>query len=744
MGLAYVLRLGLKHAFSRKRSAVAFTALLLLSMTLCGTLIQASMHIQSATAEAIRVYCPDIVLLGYFPPSIISIAKSVEGVEKVACISVVNVVAEGRKGSLPAILAYGNSIYSRGLFAVAYTTRPRGFEILLTPRGAYELGVRRGETIKLCRGALCVEARVAGYYSSISAIGYGLALLGTQELISKLGAGYCTVLAVSVGSGASVEEVVKRLVEALREHGAVVRSYHIVSKSAEILSKVAAIRGMTLSVTSAIAIAIAFMALVSAALTIVSLERELSTIGVLRAVGMTSRQLIAVYSVGKILIVVISAAIAIAVTPVLGYSFATALLNAMGLTASLVKPFVKLAIYPSVIVEEVLLFVPIPTALLLAPGLAARRISVVRALNPYLSSDSYAAKSSLATLRWSPWLALLRRRLSRAVMYIVVLALLATPVLSIAMLSAGYAVREQYALSTHFDTLIFTSPQYYGVLRQALRGAQLLEMNTSWRLVEGHAILVNYVNEPRLLKMVAPLIAGRYPQKPGEAVVTLTVAKLLGVGIGDEISVGGKSYRVVGIVRYYVENGLDIFVYSNGGGGTLMCFVKGVKPSEVWRILKNLGVLARVVSAESYLQSVASGTSMVLGIVSAPLLLACLVLLGGLLMTIATDLSVNAHHIAVLKCVGTRSRDIAAWIVKALLPLMPIATPIALALAYALSNFIATSLATSFAYDPPKLSTSAITLGLATTFLIALLAGYIVSLTIVKRIKASNINLLTV
>ncbi len=744
MSLGYAVRLGIKYTFSRKRSTIIFTVLLLLSMILCGTLLQTSRTIQSATVEAIHAYYPDIILLGYFSPGITSIAENIEDVEEVVCIRAVNVMVKGERGAWPAILAYGESLYSGGLFAVASTARPRGLEVLLTPLAAYELGVREGDVVRVCYGAFCVDARVAGYYSSIASIGSGIVLLGTDILLSKLNVSYCNMLAMGVREDVDVREVVDKVIDTVRRSEGVVKHYYVVAKDAEVLSRTAAIEGMTLSVTSSLVLSIVFIALASAALSIVGLEREFSTIGVLRAVGLTSKQIIVVYSFGKILVVFISTLVAICLTPILGYGFSLILLNSMGFEASLVKPFVELTVDPNIIIREVVLFAPIPSALLLVPGLIAQKISVVQALNPFLSSNSYTARSSPRILSWSPWFMLLTRRLSRAIVYIVVLALLATPLFAIGMLNAGYAVRTQYASSLDFDTVVYTSPQYYEVLRRAFRGVQVLTVNTSWSIVDGYAVLINYIDYPELLVFVAPLVEGRYPQFRGEAVVTMTIAKLLGVQIGDKISIEGRDYRVVGIVRYYVNNELVIFVYEYGGGSQLVYYIKDIESSEVRSVLEESGVPAKVISVESYAKSIASGTSMVLGIISTPLLLAYLVLLGGLLLILAVDLMVNSHHIVVLKCIGIRSRDTALWVVKALLPLLPISTLISLVAAYVLSNSIAVALAQSFAYDPPKLTATALVPGLVSTFLVALLAGYTVALIVVKKMKTSSINLLAV
>ena len=744
MSLGYLVRYAVSYTLSRRRSVVVFLVLLLLLMTFCGVLLQASRLIQDATVRAVQRYYPDIILLGYFPQDVMGAIKGFEEVGSVACIKTVRVVVESGRGAWPALLVYGSSLYDGGLLAVAYTARPKGFEVLVTVSDAFRLGVRTGDIVRICHEGVCAEVRIAGYYKSFTPMGYGLVLLGTEALASKLNASSCNVLAVSVKEGVNVEEFAGRLVRAVRESGGVVQSYHVIAKNAEALSKIAAIRGMTLSVTSSLALAIVLMVLVSAALSVIGLERESAIIGVLKAVGMTFRQVVLVYSLGRILIVVVSALAAICLTPILGYSLAVMLLNHMGLEASLIKPFVKLVAYPDLAAYEAALFIPIPVTLLLIPGIIAGKVSIVRALNPYLSHDKYSAgRSSPKLLSWSPWLTLLARRPGRAAVYAAMLALLVAPIVAVGMLDAVYAARIRYASTVNFDTLVYTSPHYYRVLHEALHGAQVLALNVTWAVVNGHGIVVNYVERPKLLSLAAPLLSGRYPQSPNEAVVTLTVAKLLGLKVGDQVEIGGERYKIVGIVQYYYENGLDIFIYGPGRGQKLICYIKGMKPSEVREVLKKFKIPASIASAKAYSTSIASGTSFVLGTVSAPLLLAHLILLAGLLLTLAADLTVNTHQIVLLKCIGARSRDIASWIVKAILPLLPISIPISLATGHILANFIAASLAQSFAYDPPRLNATTLISELALTLPATFAAIYTVAIIAAKRVKANNITLIT-
>lgn len=165
---------------------------------------------------------------------------------------------------------------------------------------------------------------------------------------------------------------------------------------------------------------------------------------------------------------------------------------------------------------------------------------------------------------------------------------------------------------------------------------------------------------------------GRFPQEQGEVLIEKHYAKFIHKKVGDHLEIGGKTYRVVGLLE--IREGaqvasaniyLSLFeaqsLINQGPGGVNVVFLRLKSPSLLGQvkgnITKNLNGVS-VTSSDSFMELM-GGVSKISDQFS---LLASIVALGGavflIIKTMLSNLVERSREIGVLKAVGWTEKDI--------------------------------------------------------------------------------------
>jgi putative ABC transport system permease protein len=165
---------------------------------------------------------------------------------------------------------------------------------------------------------------------------------------------------------------------------------------------------------------------------------------------------------------------------------------------------------------------------------------------------------------------------------------------------------------------------------------------------------------------------GRFPQEQGEVLIEKHYAKFIHKKVGDHLEIGGKTYRVVGLLE--IREGaqvasaniyLSLFeaqsLINQGPGGVNVVFLRLKSPSLLGQvkgnITKNLNGVS-VTSSDSFMELM-GGVSKISDQFS---LLASIIALGGaiflIIKTMLSNLVERSREIGVLKAVGWTEKDI--------------------------------------------------------------------------------------
>jgi putative ABC transport system permease protein len=165
---------------------------------------------------------------------------------------------------------------------------------------------------------------------------------------------------------------------------------------------------------------------------------------------------------------------------------------------------------------------------------------------------------------------------------------------------------------------------------------------------------------------------GRFPKKPGEALIEKHYAKFINKKVGDHLEIGGKTHIVVGLLE--IREGAQVAsanVYlplseaqaliNQGPGGVNVVFLRLKSPSLLGQvqadITKKLNGVS-VTSSDSFMELM-GGVSKISDQFS---LLASIIALGGaiflIIKTMLSNLVERSREIGVLKAVGWTEKDI--------------------------------------------------------------------------------------
>jgi putative ABC transport system permease protein len=165
---------------------------------------------------------------------------------------------------------------------------------------------------------------------------------------------------------------------------------------------------------------------------------------------------------------------------------------------------------------------------------------------------------------------------------------------------------------------------------------------------------------------------GRFPQKPGEALIEKHYAKFINKKVGDHLEIGGKTCTVVGLLE--IREGAQVAsaniylplseaqaLINQGPGGVNVVFLRLKSPSLLGQvkadITKKLNGVS-VTSSDSFMELM-GGISKISDQFS---LLASIIALGGavllIIKTMLSNLVERSREIGVLKAVGWTEKDI--------------------------------------------------------------------------------------
>lgn len=225
-----------------------------------------------------------------------------------------------------------------------------------------------------------------------------------------------------------------------------------------------------------------------------------------------------------------------------------------------------------------------------------------------------------------------------------------------------------------------------------------------------------------------PLKEGRYPQGPGEAVISRYMASYLGLEVGDslvlEVPRGSSvELRIVGLSSsmwnngFHVVVGRDVGVFQDEPGllqAVLMVDLEpGIDPEEYAKWLRDEGLppymtATQVLTREDIVDSLSTMTSMVRVFYSGIAVLTAIaagIALAGVLLV---DASARAREHSVLLAMGAGRRHITLGYLLQVAASLLLAAPLALGLGYLTAEATARGTALALGYIPPSLDPGAL------------------------------------
>ncbi len=225
-----------------------------------------------------------------------------------------------------------------------------------------------------------------------------------------------------------------------------------------------------------------------------------------------------------------------------------------------------------------------------------------------------------------------------------------------------------------------------------------------------------------------PLVEGRYPSGPGEAVISRYMATYLGLGVGSTLTIevprgGMKDFRIVGISSSPRNNGFYLVVDKGSGvfqqePGALSVIVDlDLKDDEVEEfrgyVDKATGMIGyvtvpNIVTREDVTRSFETLASMVRVFYAGIAVLASIAAGIALAGIVLVDASSREKEHAVVMAMGAGRRGIiVSYIIQAIASLF-IAAPIAFILGYIIASATARGTALAIGYIPPALDPRAL------------------------------------
>ncbi len=445
---------------------------------------------------------------------------------------------------------------------------------------------------------------------AVGTAGFGdvssITLFLPDEVMRNITGGYYTWIAIYGyrDSDEDIERLANETLTGLKERGSNVFFYFVNKPSQN------PIRGILESVGKTFTIfmysAIAIIAVLSAASGVALIEKNTRIIGVLKAVGVDSRQVFVVYTIPWLLRGVLGTLIGLAISPYVAKAALYAFLQGASEIIDYLIAKYGFAADPMDLAYAGGISIATMLIASIVPGLVASRINVRDALQftglrprrVLGFAGGLKTRIALRNLVSHPW-KLIGLMLSIAILWG-----------SLMQLSVGisgvWGLYESFEKEYRPDMFLYIGLTSYTAPTTAYDAYRVVLENPDVLYAEAYHVhsvfsafgLSRFVVFYALVNgswrlPPAPVTEGRYPDNPGEAAIGRSLAYVLGVGIGDTITYRDEEgnewrLRVVGIIGLNLEDGFMLYVNNR-----TMAEIMGVEPGRLGAYRLTLTVKAR-------------------------------------------------------------------------------------------------------------------------------------------------------
>ncbi|MCE4616227.1 MAG: hypothetical protein F7C09_04075 [Aeropyrum sp.] len=731
---ASLFKAGLRSARRRLLEGLSLTVIVWLSVSLLGVSLVITSNMENHVSSQIRNRIGDVIVLGAFPEDSIDSLGDLRGVERVEAYKVLpasSLQTEEEEFLVGLVsTAYWDSVKVKDLEGM----QPKGEDEIilywaLSGAPLEELKDLLGTSVRLIAFSLdgepiIIEADVVGVswgYEWLA--GRRVAVVVSEEVMDRLTGGMYTMVAIFAENPeeAELESIAEAVVERLEMGGGVVVSYSVMRPDENPI--VVLLKGAHSIFTVPSAALYVLLFILPAAAGTAMAVRESRMVAVLRAQGAGAREVGVLFLTPWLVWGVLGSALGVLTVLLASEAVYTSIFVGDAEIARLLYESYGFVVPRSVLAQVSGLALAGVVLGGLAPIGIMMRLDIVGALrSAELPIQLVPPRLTLPTP-----LSLLsgfRDALSRP-WKIVGLALALAVVWGIAgsmsALSAGvdeiiytYSERMPPDLFISVESITFTPPSSVAsVLEEAV-------ISAAGEYVEGYTIISSeeYIDALGLNEFFTlvtythgnpetafPLEEGRYPESGGEAVISRSLASLLGVGVGDSISLNLEGRSVVititGVSYSRLANGFYALVTPNfyaehaGTPGLLSAtahidLVEGVDSEsiggDIREALKEYGFVSvlEVITREELVDAFNVLSILLSGILGGILVLASLAAGISVASMIAVDSSTRSKENAVLIALGTPKR----WIVGGYLIGLTIAVAASALPAYILATLI--------------------------------------------------------
>ena len=699
----------------RRVETVAVVLIVALGVAGLASIRLASTYSLELAGKAWAYEAGNILVVGRIPGAAASRIQALPGVEASKLMLIKVMLARINDTPISLALVYNPS----PSYPLSYVAEKPGEIMVYTTRS--NPAVRPGDTLLIPGyGVIRVEGLARGVFRYAG--GVDAVLLVPRGIVEKAPGRSEALLSVVASPGTSLEWLERRVRETVLSFNGTVERVLVQSEEENPAAK--PLRSVSNAIQFFVSTALVAASLLIAGSEASLLERNIREIGILRAVGAGTWEITLYYAGYN----VVRGALGIGAGLLASIPLAEKLVEwGMRREGSSVTMEILMKAYPyhpsmGSLIWVGCLAMALITASSLIPPLASRWIPVSRALR-------------FTGLEGGLRLRLLEGRIKAAY---AVRRSLSRPWLAVSMLvliTVSWGAATSIPMSVRgMDSLIHEVELYnYNVTlgavagaRDARRAVDLAMGAKGVRKAEAWASMwggVKLGGEDLLVSTclegawrLGPMLAeGRWPEQ-GEAVVTETLAKLLGVRLGDRlrVTVSGETrvFRISGVARDHGNNGRKIYLSRQDYLGLfktdyiqLRLLVDGDAGSialEVKRILGEAGIPAKILSTRQdiirELRSQLSFVKIFLTVVNASTLIAGFL---GLAVLVVVDLAGRLREIGVLRAMGFTDLDVGLMTMGQVLVLLAVSALPAYLVGYAISSGMLALMEAAIGYVKP-------------------------------------------